>query len=152
MINIRNAEVTEHEILSEIAFKAEAYLGYDDDYMNKFKAIYKVSEKFIRENLTVVMEDDRKIVGFYGLINSETETSLEYFFIEPDYIGRGFGRILWSYLEKDCKEHCINKLSIVTSPQSKNFYVKMGAVICGEVESLLRRGRKIPQLIWFCKN
>jgi len=117
MVNIRRAKVDEYEILTDIAIKSEAYWGYDSDYMNKFKSIYNVSEEFIKNNPTVLIEEDNSIIGFYGLICKDNETSLECFFIEPKYIG-------------------------------KEFYVKMGAIPCGEVESLLKKGRIIPQLIY----
>lgn len=148
MVNIRNAKIDEYEILTDVAIKSEAYWGYDSDYMNKFKSIYNVSKEFINNNPTVIIEEDNNIVGFYGVINHCSEASLEYFFIEPKYIGRGYGKLLWNYLIKDCKNLGIKEFSIVTSPQAKDFYVKMGAVQCGEVESLLKKGRIIPQLIY----
>lgn len=148
MISIRNAKAEEYAVLSDIAFKSEAYWGYDSDYMNKFKSIYNVSEEFINNNPTVIIEEDDNIVGFYGIVNEESETTLEYFFIEPKYIGKGYGKLLWNYLVKDCKNRRIKEFSIVTSLQAKDFYVKMGAIPCGEVESLLKKGRIIPQLIY----
>lgn len=148
MQNIRNAKAEEYKILTDIAIKSEAYWGYDSDYMDKFKFIYKVSEEFINNNPTVIMEEDENISGFYGILTEQNETSLEYFFIEPKYIGHGYGKILWNYLVKDCKNLGIKEFSIVTSPQAKEFYVKMGAIPCGEVESLLKKGRIIPQLIY----
>lgn len=148
MVNIRNAKVDEYDILTDIATKSEAYWGYDSDYMSKFKSIYNVSEEFISNNPTVVIEEDKNIVGFYGVIYKNSEVSLEYFFIEPKYIGKGYGKLLWNYLIRDCKNLGIKEFSIITSPQAKEFYVKMGAIPCGEVESLLRKGRIIPQLVY----
>jgi len=148
MVNIRRAKVDEYETLTDIAIKSEAYWGYDSDYMDKFKSIYNVSEEFIRSNPTVLIEEDNSIIGFYGLICKDNETSLEYFFIEPKYIGKGYGKLLWNYLVNDCKNLGIKDFDIVTSPQAKEFYVKMGAIPCGEVESLLKKGRIIPQLIY----
>lgn len=148
MLNIRTAKANEYEILTDIAIKSEAYWGYDSDYMNKFKSIYNVNEDFINNNLTVVIEEDENIVGFYGVLIENNETSLEYFFIEPKYIGKGYGKLLWNHLVKDCKNLGIKEFSIVTSPQAKEFYVKMGAMHCGEVESLLKKGRIIPRLTY----
>lgn len=148
MLNIRRAKVGEHEILTDIAIKSEAYWGYDSDYMDKFKSIYNVSEEFIKNNPTVLIEEDNSIIGFYGLICKDNGTSLEYFFIEPKCIGKGYGKLLWNYLVSHCKNLSIKDFDIVTSPQAKEFYVKMGAIQCGEVESLLKKGRIIPQLIY----
>jgi len=148
MVNIRYAKVDEYETLTDIAIKSEAYWGYDSDYMAKFKSIYNVSEEFIKNNPTVLIEEGNSIIGFYGLICKDNETSLEYFFIEPKYIGKGYGKLLWNYLVSDCKNLGIENFDIVTSPQAKEFYVKMGAIPCGEVESLLKKERIIPQLIY----
>lgn len=148
MQNIRSAKADEYEILSDIAIKSEAYWGYDPDYMDKFKYTYNVSAEFINNNPTVIIEKDKNIIGFYGLLIEEHEVSLEYFFIEPKYIGQGHGKSLWGYLVEDCKNLGIKEFSIVTSPQAKEFYEKMGAIPCGEVESLLKKGRMIPRLIY----
>lgn len=40
--------------------------------MNKFKSIYNVSEEFINNNPTVIIEEDDNIVGFYGVVNEES--------------------------------------------------------------------------------
>ncbi|KPU46132.1 acetyltransferase (GNAT) family protein [Oxobacter pfennigii] len=148
MLNIRSARESEYGILTDIAIKSEAYWGYDSDYMNKFKSVYNVGKEFIRNNITAIIEENDKIVGFYGILTEKNETSLEYFFIESEYIGKGYGKLLWNYMIRNCKEVGIKEFTIVTSPQAKCFYVNMGAIHCGEVESLLKKGRMIPRLIY----
>lgn len=148
MVKIRSAKVNEYDILTQIATKSESYWGYDSYYMYRFKSIYDVSEEFINNNPTVIIEDGENIVGFYGVINNWNEAFLEYFFIEPKYIGKGYGKLLWNYLIEDCKNLGIKEFDLVTSPQAKEFYIKMGAIPCGEVESLLEKGRIIPHLIY----
>lgn len=146
MLNIRNAKINESEILSKVAARSEAYWGYDSDYMDKFKLFYSVTEEFISKNPTFVIEKDDNIVGFFGILAENDGASLEYFFIEPQYIGYGYGKLLWNYLINYCKIMGIKELVVITSPQAQEFYVKMGAVVCGEVESLLKKGHIIPQL------
>ena len=148
MLYIRNAKVNECEILTDIAIKSESYWGYDFDYMETFKSLYKVTEDFINNNSTFVIEEDENIVGFYGVLIEKDETSLEYLFIEPKCIGKGYGKLLWDHMVENCKKVGIDKIMLVTSPQAKEFYIKMGAVQTGEIESLVKKERKIPQLIY----
>lgn len=148
MKNIRRAKEDEAEILTDLAIKSEGYWGYDADYMERFKAIYKVTEEFIKNNPTFVIKEDNIIIGFYGLLIGKEKTELEYLFIEPNYIGKGYGKILWNHMISICKELGIKELIIVTSPQAKDFYVKMGAVYKGDVESLVNKDRLIPQFIY----
>ncbi len=147
-ISIRRAETWEADILTGIAFRSEAYWGYDAAYMENFRSVYRVTEEFIRSNSTFVMEEDGSIIGFYGIRTGDEETSLEYFYIEPERIGKGYGRLLWNHMAGNCKEQGMDRIVLVTSPQAKGFYTRMGAVPSGEVESLVAKGRKIPRLVY----
>ena len=148
MLNIRRAKIHESKTLTNLAIRSESFWGFDSDYMEKFKDIYKVTEEFINNNPTFIIEKDENIIGFYSVLINENETSLEYFFIEPEFIGRGYGKILWNDMVENCKNLGIKEIEIVTSPEAKAFYIKMGAVQTGEIESLVKKGRKIPQLIY----
>ncbi|MFZ5965671.1 MAG: GNAT family N-acetyltransferase [Bacillota bacterium] len=152
MLNVRKAKENDAETLTNIAISSEAYWGYDTDFMEKFKSIYKVTEDFINNNPTFIMERDRDIVGFYSILIKKNETSLEYFYIKPQCIGKGYGKLLWNYMIESCKNLGIKELVIVTSPQAKEFYTKMGAVQTDEIESLVKKGRMIPELIYKLKE
>lgn len=151
MINIRCANPTDSKSLTELAIRSEAYWGYDDNFMDNFKAIYKVSEEFIINNPTYIMEKEGEVIGFYGILIEEPQRSLEYFFIEPKFIGKGYGKLLWNHVIKSCNTLNIKEFIIVTSPQAQAFYAKLGAKLQGEVESLVAKGRMIPQLIYSMK-
>lgn len=148
MQNMRRAEKRECEILTNLSAKSEAYWGYDSDFMENFKSTYKVTEEFIEDNPTFVMEEGNNIIGFYSIIRDEKETSLEYFYIEPEKIGKGYGRLMWNHMTDFCKAKNIDEIFLVTSPQAKEFYIKMGAVLFGEVGSLVIKDRKIPKLVY----
>ncbi len=150
MTNIRKAKPTEANTLTDIAVKSESYWGFDSDFMESFKSIYKVTEDFINTNPTFVMEKGEYIVGFYSILASKDEASLEYFYIEPQFIGKGYGRLLWEHMLESCKNLGIKGVEIVTSPEAAEFYIKMGAIQIGKTESLVRKGRKIPKLYRKC--
>ena len=152
MTSIRKAETIEAEKLTGIAIQSEAYWGYDSDFMEIFKTQYSVTEEFIRENPTFVIEEDGDIIGFYSIMRDGKETSLEYLYVEPSYIGKGCGKLLWNHMVDTFKNQGIDEIVLVTSPQAKDFYIKMGAILTGEVESLCRKGRKIPRLVYKFKR
>ena len=52
MRSIRKAKKEEANCLSEIAFKSEAYWGYDENYMKSFRSNYRVTEEFISEQIS----------------------------------------------------------------------------------------------------
>ncbi|HEX2946498.1 MAG TPA: GNAT family N-acetyltransferase [Clostridia bacterium] len=146
---IRQAKADESAVLTDIAIRSEAYWGYDPDFMNSFKTTYKVTDGFINKNPTYILEEQEKILGFYGLSLDKEETELEYLYIDPLYIGKGYGKRLWNHMVGYCKENGIDKIVLVTSPQAVGFYTKLGAWQIGEVESLVRKGRMVPKLIYY---
>jgi GNAT superfamily N-acetyltransferase len=148
MVNIRRAKGGEANILTNIAINSEAYWGYDEDYMENFKNAYRISESYISNYPTFLIEDNEIIVGFYGILMNEGETELEYFFIDTKYIGKGYGRLLWDHVIETAKGINIKELKMVTSPEAIGFYTKLGALEIGEIESLVKVGRKIPRLIY----
>lgn len=148
---LRPARKDEAQILTEIAIESEAYWGYDAEFMQQFKMHYSVTDDFIENNMTYVLELDKMIIGFFGIINEHEEATLEYLYLKPEYIGMGYGKVMWGHLIEVCKREQIKKLVFVTSPQAKEFYIKMGAVVIDEVESLLRKGRMVPKLIYSFK-
>ncbi len=148
MINIRRAKAGEANILTNIAISSEAYWGYDEDYMENFKNTYRISENYISNYTTFLIEDNEIIAGFYGILMNEGKTELEYFFIDTKYIGKGYGRLLWDHVIETAKGVNIKEFEIVTSPEAIGFYIKLGALEIGEVESLVKVGRKIPRLIY----
>lgn len=146
METLRFATEDQSDLLSELAYRSEAYWGYDEAYMNRFRLFYNVGKDFISHNTVCVLEGGSDIIGFFGLSEKTEEWQLEYFYITASHIGKGFGCRLWNMLIQKCREMDISCFEFVTSPQAVPFYEKMGAETIGYVESLLMRGRMIPKL------
>lgn len=145
MWKIRSASSKEDEILTSIAAESEAYWGYDEEFMEIYKIIYNVTSEIISENLAYVLEDEGDIIGFYVVIQEAYLGEVEYFYIKPRYMGKGYGRIMWEHMIDLCESFGILEIELVTSPQDKEFYINMGAVVVSEVLSQVN-SRKIPKL------
>lgn len=90
MKTIVSASPKDIDLLASLEIRSESYWGYDSDFMDKFKRIYLITEEFILNNPTYILKDDEIIIGFYGILLNNDEVSLEYLFIEPAYIGKGY--------------------------------------------------------------
>ncbi len=151
-IRVREATPKEAYILTKLAVASEAYWGENETYMKQFCENYKITEDFIQMNPTYVMETDKKILGFYSLVQDSRRAELEYFYVEVTEIGKGYGKMLWHELVQTCIDLSISRFEFVTSPEALVFYEHMGAVKIGEVESALRKGRMIPKLEYAIKD
>lgn len=146
MCIICSAKKNDVDELNRIAYESEAYWGYDLEYMKRFEEMYRITENYILTNPTFVFLESNLIIGFYSLLVHDKSPELELFYVKPEYIGKGYGKKMWNHLVYYCKSMGIKFFYLVTSPQAKGFYEKMGAVMIDEVDSLLREGRKIPRL------
>lgn len=145
MWKFRSVKLKDAESLTNLAAEAEAYLGYDEEFMEIYKIIYSVTPEIISENITCLLEDDGEIIGFY-LVEQEAYLGiLEYFYIKPKYMGKGYGKTMWNHMIDICEGLGILELEFVTSPQSKDFYINMGSMVIKEVTSEVDN-RIIPKL------
>ena len=148
MNEIIEASVEDTERLSALEIRSESYWGYGQDFMNKFKEHYLITERFISSNPTYILKNNDVLIGFYGLRITGEEPALEYLFIEPDYIGQGFGKKLWNHALAECEKRNIREFTIITSPDAREFYVRLGAIFYTTTDSLITNGRKTPKLIF----
>ncbi len=92
MYYIRDAKEGDVDELNRIAYESESYWGYDLEYMIRFKEVYKLTEDDIIKNPTFVLLEGNHIIGFYSLLMYDKEVELELFYIDPQNIGKGYGK------------------------------------------------------------
>lgn len=132
--------------MSEIALCSKAYWGYDSDFIEACRDALTISEKHISSNLVYVLEDSSKIIGFFSLTINNVKNELDSLFIKPEYIGKGYGRLLWNSIIRIAKEAGITEFTIDADPNAEEFYIKMGAIRIGEVNSTVFVNRTLPLL------
>ncbi|MFB7157361.1 GNAT family N-acetyltransferase [Lysinibacillus sp. NPDC056232] len=139
---IRSAKVQDCHLLSHLAYKSKAYWGYTEDFLQQCIGDLTVTKEYIEKNQVFVMESDNKIVAFYSFTINEMK--LDALFIAPDYIGKGFGRIIWDHLLNKAKELGISEFTLESEPNAEGFYLKMGAKKTGTTPSIMFPDRHLP--------
>ena len=93
----------------------------------------------------VVAEDRKTIVGFYALEAVSSEVfELEAMFVDPEYVGRGVGRVLIEHAVRHVAEKGGQTLLVQSDPNASKFYAAAGAVQIGTRESESIPGRFLP--------
>lgn len=140
---IRRADPSEAIQLTELAVVSEAFWGHDKKFIDKFRIVYEVTEDYIRNNATFILEEDQRLLGFYSIIESDEDVILDYFYVDPVFIRKGYGSQLWNHLADYCRNRGILEFIFVAGDEAKDFYSKMGAIKVGETFSLVNKSRKI---------
>ena len=145
-IRIRAAAPAESRFLSDLAMRSKAHWGYSRDFLEACRGPLTVTEAFVRECAVFVLEHERRIAGFYGLLKQGQDVALEFMFVEPDVIGKGIGRQLWQHAIGSAHRLRARYLLVDADPNAEQFYVEMGAERIGDVQSGVDPNRRLPLL------
>lgn len=146
-ISFSRADISDHTILSTIAFQAKKHWGYPDSWLELWKQDLTITEKYIVENQVFKVLYDKDIIGFTGISTDLANKSLEidHMWILPSYMGKGLGEKLFNYAIRDIKSSNSTKILVVSDPNAIGFYKKLGFTSIGEVQST-PKGRTLPLL------
>jgi GNAT superfamily N-acetyltransferase len=132
---IRPARSDEGPALTELALRAKSHWGYDAAFLESARAELTIDAETIRSSRMFVLERERRVVGFHGLVGEPPRGRLEWMFLEPDAIGHGLGRVLWNDALERAREAGFAELEIESDRFAESFYLAMGAVRIGATPS-----------------
>lgn len=132
MLRMRQGLPQDAAILSDLAFRSKAHWGYDADFMDACRGELSYHETDFPSYYFAVVENP-ELIGFYSMaFLSETETELSALFVDPDYIGQGYGRALLTHARIQAKVFGAEYILIVSDPNAVQFFKANGATVCGE--------------------
>jgi GNAT superfamily N-acetyltransferase len=142
---IEKAQRNDDKILTEITKKSKAFWGYSDEQIEIWSEFLTVSTTYIETNSVYKLVVEDKIVGYYSFLYQDKQTiKLDNLFVLPEFIRKGFGRILMNdFLTNVKKITEINKIILNSEPNAEMFYAKLGFVKVGQIETSIE-GRYLP--------
>ena len=148
-IQFRPALADESEFLSDLALRSKAHWGYSAAFLDACRAELSYSQRQIEDDSTefvIAMAGDA-VAGFYALKQlTAIEFELEALFVEPDYIGQGFGRALLDHAKRAVVRNGGRCIVIQGDPHAENFYRAAGGTPAGHRNSESIPGRRLPVL------
>ena len=145
-MRVRTAAMKDREALIDLTFRSKAHWGYDAAFMESVRGELKVPVKHIEAGYVHVLEDGEDLAGFFSLIETNGKWELDFFFLDPRYIGKGFGTELWKAVMDEAKRREIGTFDVVADPNAEGFYLRMGAERVGEIASASIENRVLPVL------
>lgn len=138
-MKIQKATQKDHIVLTEITKKSKAYWDYSEEQLKKWDKELTITEEYIEENevyLATTKEDTDKIIAYYSFYEEDKYTIvLDNLFVLPDYIGKGYGKLLMADLTKRLKNTKIDTITLNSDPNAEIFYKRMGFGTIGYLET-----------------
>lgn len=144
IVKIRAANSNDSATLTDLALRSKAYWGYSKQFIALCEAELTISENYIANHPVYLLEKEKKIIAFFSFSLKKDELAM--FFVDPNYIGQGIGKLLWTNMIKKAQALNIKQLTIDSDPFAEGFYLKMGAKKIGKTPSTVFPNRYLPLL------
>ncbi len=139
----RRARADEAENLTSLSRRSKAHWGYDTDFLKIVAGDLAVTPSAIKTHEVWILEENGEILGFHQ-VKLGDPAWLEDLWLEPEAIGKGYGRQLWQHALSIARESGAWAMEFNAEPFAMGFYERMGAVQVGETPSRFIPGRKLP--------
>ena len=146
-IRIRRARNEDVGVLTDLSMRSKRSNGYDEPFMAACRKELTVTGERLLEGEYWVAESD-VVCGCACLVADPSSRSGEVhaFFIDPEWQGKGLGRLLWQKLVERAKEKGLAGLHLDADPFAVPFYKALGFEVVGEVPSGSIAGRSLPHM------
>ena len=126
VIRIRDGVAADSGRLREIAIDAKAHWGYDRALVEDWAEGGDFEPESLAERLVFVAEANGEPVGWASLIPRGQVGWLEDLWVEPAWIGRGVGRVLFEHAKERARGLGAARLEWEAEPNARGFYERMG--------------------------
>ncbi len=135
MIQIRQADPNEADILTQIALAAKRHWGYPEHWMKIWAPQLTFSSDYFKQNESWVAIDDEGPMAFYTLLDQHGIAWLENLFVMPEFMGLGLGKQLFRHAVEIARQRGYTRLQLEADPNAIGFYERMGMHKIGERNS-----------------
>tara|TARA_R110000796_G_scaffold252645_2_gene390223 strand:- start:85298 stop:85765 length:468 start_codon:yes stop_codon:yes gene_type:complete len=141
-VEIIKAQITDIDDLNRISFASKQHWGYPEEWMELWKKDMLLTETDFKVQHIYKLVLENKIIGFCAIQESTEVYDVTNLWVEPMYIGNGFGKLLLSFC---IKKVVLNNKPIVVEadPNAEAFYASQGFTTYAQKESL-PKGRFLP--------
>src|SRR3954463_2178481 len=129
------ADVTDAEILSQIAMESKQFWGYSNEQMQMWQDELTISADYILKNEVVKCYDSNELVGFFAIVDENGIIEIDHLWLKPNQLRKGFGKIIFEEIRKMLSKKNKTNFQLVAEPNAIGFYAKMGGKPVGSFES-----------------
>ena len=143
-MTILKADPDDAEQLTELTMRSKAHWGYTESQMEKWRDELTISREYIGMHTVYKLIGEAGILGFYSFKTDKQNTiKLDSLFVEPEFIGRGFGSMLLEDFLRRVQNEKEVLVTLEADPNAAGFYLDKGFQITGQKKTSIP-GRYLP--------
>jgi GNAT superfamily N-acetyltransferase len=144
---VRRARPRDCRDLTRIAYGAKRSWRYPEKLIRLWKGDLTIGPEFLIRHPVYCAARGTRVVGFYAISGTGAERELEHMWVDPQHIGTGVGRVLFTHLLKQLRSLGVRRLRVASDPNAEGFYRAMGCRRVGRVPAK-PAGRSLPLLVF----
>jgi N-acetylglutamate synthase-like GNAT family acetyltransferase len=138
-MKIIKAKNTDSKRLTALTITSKAYWNYSSKQIQEWKEDLTISTKYITNNEVYKLIEFDVLIGYYSFYSlNKKEVVLDNIFVDPTYIGKGYGKILMNHFLETVKSLGFEKASVHSEPNAELFYAKIGFKVIGKLETSIK--------------
>lgn len=143
-MNIIPGKKQDAKILSDLTFRSKAHWGYAPEQMEAWRADLTITEDYIAQNHVYMLVDQQHVPGYYSFFEQSSKmVKLDNLFVDPDFIGLGFGGQLIEDFMSKSRQLKFQTMTLDADPHAESFYKKYGFQSVGRLATSIP-GRYLP--------
>jgi len=136
---IEKARRQDAKNLTELTLRSKSYWDYGKEQIEEWREELTITENHIDANQVHKLIKDDFLIGFYSYRpENQTDIKLDYLFVEPNYIGKGYGKILMTDFLKRIENSGFKRVILDADPHAEKFYTGRGFRVIGKLESSIK--------------
>ena len=138
-MEIKKADISDADILSDLTIRSKSYWNYSEAQIRKWKSDLSITTEYISKRKVYNLIERNQILAYYAYFSlGKEQVKLDNMFIHPDFIGRGFGKLLMNDFMNRAKSTGFKKVILDADPNAKDFYKKLGFSVTGKKETSIK--------------
>lgn len=131
MDRFRRAGPADVDAVRALIVRSMAHWPRDPAYLEEAERLMSLGPHDLARDEAWILEDEVGAIGFYRLSLDGDRAEIEELHLEPDRIGRGFGRQLFEHAVSRARELGVRRLEWSCDGYAVGFYLRMGGEVTG---------------------
>lgn len=138
-MKITKAQRLDASRLTNLTIRSKAYWNYSPQQIEEWREDLTITESDLLQQQIFMLVDCKELKGFYAYNHiSDSDVKLNYLFIDPQFIGKGLGRILMNDFLQRIGQTQYERVVLDADPNAELFYKKLGFQVIGQLKSSIK--------------
>lgn len=138
-MKIEKALTSDAKELSELTMRSKAHWKYSAEQMEIWREDLRLTEADLLNKEVYKLAEGSELIGYYSFLGiNELDVKLENLFVEPKFIGKGYGKLLMSDFLERLQQTRFERILLDADPNAEEFYAHLGFKVIGKLETSIK--------------